>query len=179
MAGGQDVDSRAMAKKQHKGKSGEAKSPADQVRSAVEDATAGVREGRADQVRAAVAQAFGATAHGAGPVRERAQELADELVGAASRFREVLEELRPPTVDELSALRDRVAALERRGVELEAGAAVAAAAASPATTAKPRPKVATRASAKGAKGASASPGASTARRGPAAGRGPAGTDEPG
>src|SRR3954463_14569498 len=96
-----------MAKKQDKGK-GKGKT-----------ADARDADSRADQVRAAVAGAFGATAQGTGPVRERAQELADELVGAASRFREVLEELRPPTIDDLTALRDRVIALEARVAELE------------------------------------------------------------
>src|SRR3954468_19094149 len=100
-----------MAKKQDKGK-GKGKT-----------ADARDADSRADQVRAAVAQAFGATAQGAGPVRERAQELADELVGAASRFREVLEELRPPPVDELTALRERTATLEARVAEREAAAA--------------------------------------------------------
>jgi polyhydroxyalkanoate synthesis regulator phasin len=132
------------------------------------DATPGAGEpkSRADQVRSAVEQAFGATTHG--PVRERAQELADELVGAASRFREVLEELRPPTGDELTTLRERVATLERRVAELEAQKATTAKpAAARRTAAKPR--------ATGAKGASASPGASTAKRGAAAARKPRGT----
>jgi uncharacterized protein (DUF3084 family) len=82
---------------------------------------------RAETVIAAVEQAFGGAAQGTAPVRERAQELADELAGAASRFREVLEELRPPTVDELGRLRDRVAELERRVGELEAAQAKPAA----------------------------------------------------
>src|SRR4051812_30322931 len=102
-----------MAKKQDKGKAkakagGDADSRTEQVRAAVAGATAAAREVRSDQVRAAVAQAFGATTQGAGPVRERAQDLADELVGAATRFREVLEELRPPTADELGTLRRRI-----------------------------------------------------------------------
>jgi hypothetical protein len=45
---------------------------------------------RADQLRAAVEGAFGATAQGAGPAAKRAQELADELVGAATRLRAAL-----------------------------------------------------------------------------------------
>jgi hypothetical protein len=68
---------------------------------------------RADQVRAAVEGAFGATAHGAAPMQKRAQELADELVGAAGRVRDVLEELRPPSPDELAALREQVAGQKR------------------------------------------------------------------
>ncbi|MCW3004360.1 MAG: hypothetical protein JWQ20_3658 [Conexibacter sp.] len=85
--------------------------------------TSGESKSRADQLRAAVEGAFGATAHGAAPVQKRAAELADELVGAASRVREVLEELRPPSPDDLQALREQVAALERRVEELEAAAA--------------------------------------------------------
>src|SRR3954468_10419831 len=80
-------------------------------------------QSRADQVRTAVEQAFEATTQGASPMRERAQELAEELVGAASRFREVIDELRPPTGDELSALRGRLDTLERRVAELEAAKA--------------------------------------------------------
>ncbi|MEA2293512.1 MAG: hypothetical protein QOE86_1151 [Solirubrobacteraceae bacterium] len=77
---------------------------------------------RAEQLRSAVEGAFGATASGAGPVQKRAADLADELVGAASRVREVLEELRPPSPDELQALREQVAGLEQRVAELEAAA---------------------------------------------------------
>jgi polyhydroxyalkanoate synthesis regulator phasin len=103
-------------------------------------AGAGGGKSRADQVRAAVEGAFGATAQGAAPVQKRAQELADELVsvaarvretlvsgdelaGAASRVRGALEELRPPSPEELETLRAQVDALERRVAELEAAAA--------------------------------------------------------
>jgi ABC-type transporter Mla subunit MlaD len=75
---------------------------------------------RGEQLRAAVEGAFGATASGAAPVQKRAADLADELVGAASRVREVLEELRPPSPDDLQALREQVAALEQRVADLEA-----------------------------------------------------------
>jgi polyhydroxyalkanoate synthesis regulator phasin len=78
---------------------------------------------RGEQLRAAVEGAFGATAQGAAPVQKRAQELADELVGAASRVRDVLEELRPPSPEELDVLRAQVDALERRVAELESAAA--------------------------------------------------------
>jgi polyhydroxyalkanoate synthesis regulator phasin len=122
---------------------------------------------RADQVRAAVEQAFEATTQGTSPVRERAQELAEELVGAASRFREVIDELRPPTGDELGALRARIETLERRVADLEAEKAAGTAkprAARPAAAKAPRAT----GTSSGAKGASASPGASTAKRGRAA-----------
>jgi polyhydroxyalkanoate synthesis regulator phasin len=91
------------------------------------ESTSGAKS-RAEQLRTAVEGAFGATAQGAAPVQKRAQELADELVGAASRVRDVLEELRPPSPEELDALRAQVEALERRVVELERAAA------------KPKPK---------------------------------------
>ncbi|WP_027005835.1 hypothetical protein [Conexibacter woesei] len=52
-----------------------------------EKAAADAATSRADQLRAAVEGAFGATAQGAAPVGKRAQELADELVGAATRLR--------------------------------------------------------------------------------------------
>jgi polyhydroxyalkanoate synthesis regulator phasin len=74
---------------------------------------------RGDAVRAAAAQAIEATAGQAGVTRERAQQIADDLVSAANRFRETLEDLRPAGSDELRALRERVAALEERVAKLE------------------------------------------------------------
>jgi polyhydroxyalkanoate synthesis regulator phasin len=84
------------------------------------DASGGKEQSRGDAVRAAAAQAIEATAGQAGFTRERAQQLADELVHAAGRFRETLEELRPAGADELNALRERVAVLEARVAKLEA-----------------------------------------------------------
>ena len=84
------------------------------------DASASKQQSRGDAVRAAAAQAIEATAGQAGFTRERAQQLADELVHAAGRFRETLEELRPAGSDELNALRERVAVLEARVEKLEA-----------------------------------------------------------
>ena len=78
------------------------------------------QQSRGDAVRAAAAQAIEATAGQAGFTRERAQQIADELVSAAGRFRETLEDLRPAGSDELAALRERVAALEARIEKLEA-----------------------------------------------------------
>jgi polyhydroxyalkanoate synthesis regulator phasin len=77
------------------------------------------QQSRGDAVRAAAAQAIEATAGQAGVTRERAQQIADELVSAAGRFRETLEDLRPAGSDELVALRERVAALEARVQKLE------------------------------------------------------------
>jgi polyhydroxyalkanoate synthesis regulator phasin len=87
---------------------------------------AGKQPSRGDAVRAAAAQAIEATAGQAGISRERAQQIADDLVHAANRFRETLEDLRPAGTDELRALRERVVALEERVAKLEA--------AKPATT---------------------------------------------
>jgi polyhydroxyalkanoate synthesis regulator phasin len=77
------------------------------------------QQSRGDAVRAAAAQAIEATAGQAGVTRERAQQIADELVSAAGRFRETLEDLRPAGADELTALRERVEALEARVQTLE------------------------------------------------------------
>ena len=78
---------------------------------------------RADAVRQAVDQAFQATAgQGAAAAesgRERAQDIVDQLTQAAGRVREALDELRPPTVDELKGLQQSVADLERRVAALE------------------------------------------------------------
>jgi polyhydroxyalkanoate synthesis regulator phasin len=74
---------------------------------------------RGDAVRSAAAQAIEATAGQAGFTRERAQQLADELVQAAGRFRETLEDLRPAGSDELRTLRERVDELEERVAKLE------------------------------------------------------------
>jgi polyhydroxyalkanoate synthesis regulator phasin len=78
---------------------------------------------RADTVRSAAVQAFQATAGQAGITRERAQELADELVSAAGRMIGALDELRPATADDLRSLRDDLTALEARVAALEAAAA--------------------------------------------------------
>jgi ABC-type transporter Mla subunit MlaD len=66
---------------------------------------------RSDQVRGAVDEAFQAAAGQAGVTRDRAQELLDDLSGAAGRLRDVLDDLRPPSADDLRSLRDEVTAL--------------------------------------------------------------------
>ena len=93
--------------------------------------------GRAEAVRNAAVQAFQSTAGQAGLTRERAQELADELAGAAGRVIGALDELRPATADDVRSLREQVAALEGRVAALEAAAAE-----------KPAPKRAAKAKAK-------------------------------
>lgn len=89
---------------------------------------------RADQVRSAVDMAFQAA--GAQLGRERAVDLADELASAAQRVREALEELRPPSVEDLKRLDQRLRAIERRLDALE-GAAKPRNAARTATRGKP------------------------------------------
>jgi polyhydroxyalkanoate synthesis regulator phasin len=70
-------------------------------------------QGRADALRSAVVEA---TSFGARTTRERAQDVADELAGAVTRVRDLLDELRPPDV---YALQRRVEELEARVAELE------------------------------------------------------------
>jgi polyhydroxyalkanoate synthesis regulator phasin len=101
--------------------------------------------GRADAVRSAVDQAFQATAgQGAAAAetgRERAQDIVDQLAQAANRVRDVIDELRPPTAEELRALRQAIASLERRVAALEQAPAKAGGAAKPAKrAAAPRKK---------------------------------------
>lgn len=72
---------------------------------------------RADQVRSAVEDAFQSASSQL--TKERAQEIADELSSAADRVREALDQLRPPTGDDVRRLMDRLGSLERRVAELE------------------------------------------------------------
>ena len=102
-----------------------------------DDKKAAKQPSRGDAVRAAAAQAIEATAGQAGVTRERAQQLADDLVHAANRFRETLEELRPAGSDELRTLRERVATLEERVAALESARAKPAATRRRTTPAKP------------------------------------------
>jgi polyhydroxyalkanoate synthesis regulator phasin len=74
---------------------------------------------RTDAVRTAVDEAFQAAAGQAQVTRDRAQDIVDELSGAAGRLRDVLEDLRPPTTDDVRHLRDEVRALAERVARLE------------------------------------------------------------
>ena len=78
--------------------------------------------GRGEAVRSAVDQAFQATAEQAETARVGAQSIVDEFAQAAGRVREALEDLRPPTGDEINELRKTVASLEARVAALEADA---------------------------------------------------------
>ena len=81
------------------------------------------RPASVDAVRSAVDQAFQATAgQGAAAAesgRERAQDIVDQLAQAAGRVRDIVDEIRPPSGDELRALRETVEALEQRVAALE------------------------------------------------------------
>jgi polyhydroxyalkanoate synthesis regulator phasin len=77
------------------------------------------KQGRTDSVRAAAAQAIEATAGQAVASRDRAQQLADDLAQAATRVRDALDDLRPPTGDEVRSLRAQIGGLEARVAELE------------------------------------------------------------
>jgi polyhydroxyalkanoate synthesis regulator phasin len=77
---------------------------------------------RAEAVRSAVDDAFQAAAGQAQVTRDRASDIVDELSGAAGRLRDVLEDLRPPTGDEVRALRAEVRSLAERVAKLEAAA---------------------------------------------------------
>ncbi len=125
------------------------------------DKQTGAAGSRADQVRSAVEGAFQVA--GAQIGRDRALDLADELASAAQRVREALEELRPPSADDLKRIDQRLSAIERRLKALEGSTTMTApprSAAKPATRAaakskpagaaakKTKPKPAARAAAK-------------------------------
>src|SRR5882724_8915968 len=78
------------------------------------------KQTRGDAVRQAVDEAFQAAAGQAQGTRERAQEIVDELAGAAGRLRDALDDLRPPTGDEVRELREEVRVLAQRVAALEA-----------------------------------------------------------
>lgn len=81
------------------------------------------RQSRAEAVRAAVDQAFQAGQVQVTRERDRAQRQAEgvlsDLAQIATRARETLDELRPPSGEEMRALREDLRALERRVTALE------------------------------------------------------------
>ncbi len=81
------------------------------------------KNSRTEAVRSAVEQAFQSQAATAASAtrdaRGRAQDLVDDLAQAAGRVRGALDDLRPPTADEIRALRDELRALEERVAALE------------------------------------------------------------
>jgi ABC-type transporter Mla subunit MlaD len=104
----------------------------------------GRRASRAEAVRSAVDQAFqeaasqGVTAAETG--RDRAQDIVDQLAQAAGRVRDIVDELRPPTGDDLRTLQETVAQLEKRVSELEQAQATPKPAARRSTGAAKKPK---------------------------------------
>ncbi len=79
------------------------------------------KNSRTEAVRKAVDQAFQSTAGSATTqARDRAQDLVDDLAQAASRVREAIDDLRPPTSEEIRRLRADLRALEERVAKLEA-----------------------------------------------------------
>ncbi len=88
------------------------------------------KAGRADVVRSAVNEAFTTTAEQTGAAaeqgREAAADIVDQLAQAASRVRDVIDDLRPPTGDDVRALQRSVERLERRVAALEASSKPAA-----------------------------------------------------
>jgi ABC-type transporter Mla subunit MlaD len=95
---------------------------------------------RSEQVRQAVDEAFKATSGRAQEGRDLAQEVVDELTSAAGRLRDVLEDMRPPSGDDLRGLRDEVTALRREMQAIGERLGKLEAAPKRATAAKPKPK---------------------------------------
>jgi hypothetical protein len=97
-------------------------------------------------VRTAVERTFQATADGAQSTRTRAQDLVDEVAGAAGRVREMIEDIR--VLEDLKRLRTEVETLTRRVGALEdkpadkAAGTARSTAKSRSTAAKPRPTAA-------------------------------------
>jgi polyhydroxyalkanoate synthesis regulator phasin len=72
-----------------------------------------------DALRGAVDRTYQATVGQAQVTRERAQELVDELAHSAGRVRQVLDDLRLASAEDIRRLADRVDALEKRLAALE------------------------------------------------------------
>ena len=97
--------------------------------------------GRAEAVRSAVDQAFQTTAvQGAAAAeqgREAAQDIVEQLAQAAGRVREVIDDLRPPTGDDVRSLKRSIEALEKRVAALEKAPARRASRATSSRTTSP------------------------------------------
>src|SRR4051794_12784963 len=138
-------------------------------------------------VRTAVERTFQATAGSAQSTRTRAQDLVDEVAGAAGRVREMIEDVR--VLEDLKGLRTEVEALRTRVAALEAAPPAKAPAPKRATSrgraAKPasrgraaKPAAATARSSAGRKPAATSKGAATATRSSAGRKSSAGQRKP-
>lgn len=121
----------------------------------------------ADAVRSAVDRTVNATVGGASVTRERAQDLVDEVAQAATRVREVIDDLRLATGEDLRTVHDDIRALERRVAALEhtlAGHGTPARKASRAPASKPARKQSRSAASKPARKAQAAKGRATAAK---------------
>jgi len=83
-------------------------------------------------VRSAVEKTFQATADSAQSTRTRAQDLVDEVAGAAARVREMIEQV--GVLEDLKGLRGEVEKLARRVAALEGGSKPAASSGSSASS---------------------------------------------
>jgi len=110
-------------------------------------------------VRTAVERTFQATADSAQSTRTRAQDLVDEVAGAAGRLREMIEDT--GVAEDLKGLRTEVEALSRRVAALEAVPATRPARAKPAAA---RPAAAKPAAARPAASGRASGGRAASPR---------------
>ena len=72
-----------------------------------------------DTLRSAVDRTYQATVGQAQVTRERATELVDELAQSAGRVRQILDDLRLASGEDVRRLQERVDALEKRLVALE------------------------------------------------------------
>jgi polyhydroxyalkanoate synthesis regulator phasin len=72
-----------------------------------------------DALRTAVDRTYQATVGQAQVTRERAQELVDELAHSAGRVRQILDDLRLASGEDLRRLQDRIDVLEQRVAALE------------------------------------------------------------
>jgi len=123
----------------------------------------------ADAVRSAVDRTVHATVGGASVTRERAQDLVDEVAQAATRVREVIDDLRLATGEDLRAVHDDLRALERRVAALERtiaehGAGAPARKASGAKASRPARKQSRAATPKPARKAQAAKGRAAAAK---------------
>jgi polyhydroxyalkanoate synthesis regulator phasin len=72
-----------------------------------------------DALRGAVDRTYQATVGQAQVTRERAQELVDELAHSAGRVRQILDDLRLASNDDVRRLQEQLGALEKRVAALE------------------------------------------------------------
>lgn len=109
-------------------------------------------------VRTAVERTFQATADSAQSTRTRAQDLVDEVAGAAVRVREMIEQV--GVLEDLKGLRGQVEELSRRVAQLESGATSKPATRSRSASTRSKPAAAKSSAAKSSSGGGRKPAAS-------------------